>query len=820
MIKRREVQRIVRAQICAVLAVFPCFVAATEPDDVPSLRLVPSSDGSWVFVDPEGEVVGTLVTTETENQAAAAPPALPGWPLAMGEVDSTPMVADVDGDGRLEVAFSSRDTHLYVFRADGTSQPGWPYRLDRGSLRPPTLVDVRDDSRPEIFVTTLNFVHGLRPDGTVLPGWPQVGPGFSGTAAEDLDGDGEVELANMGQAGEGHLFLPSGLEKPAWPFVFPSPFAMSNKDPALGDVDGDGVGEIAIPISFAPSLYVLRVDGTEQPGFPLYLTAAGLKQGVSMADVDGDGAQDLVFQEQSGVWIVDGEGRRFPGFPAPPAGGNSAPAVGDIDGDGHLELAFGTIGGDARVFVYRDDGALQPGWPVTVPAFSFNPQVTLGDVDGDGGPDVILGGFTATFSARGRIYAWHSDGSPVSGFPFDVPGGKAIGGSSVTLTDLDQDGDVELLVGVITGFGGTTVGGVHAFDLAAPYDATTMEWPTQGHNVRHTSRYEPPDRAPVPEAGPDLVVECTSSEGSLVVLDGSASSDSDAEDAIVSFEWFEDYGLPGQALLGTGEILEVVLPLGEHAITLRVRDRPGARRTDSLVVSVVDTTPPGLSVGLEPQELWPPNHRLVEVAAAVEAVDLCGAAVVVLESVTSSEPDDAPDGEDGATSSDVQDADLGTADFALRLRAERSGAGPGRIYEVTYRATDGAGNAATATSTAVVPHDQGVGGAVEPVLLSAAETAVGTLIAWDPVPGIRFYNVVRGDVGSLSDTGAVYDLGPVACLANGSAATSTAGLEDASIPSAGAAFFYLVEYDDGRPSGYGTGSAARERAARAGEGCR
>jgi hypothetical protein len=82
------------------------------------------------------------------------------------------------------------------------------------------------------------------------------------------------------------------------------------------------------------------------------------------------------------------------------------------------------------------------------------------------------------------------------------------------------------------------------------------------------------------------------------------------------------------------------------------------------------------------------------------------------------------------------------------------------------------------------------------------------------------YRVVRGDVGSLSDTGAVYDLGPVACLASGIAATSTAGLEDASIPSAGESFFYLVEYDDGRPSGYGTGSAARERAVPAGQSCR
>jgi hypothetical protein len=291
-------------------------------------------------------------------------------------------------------------------------------------------------------------------------------------------------------------------------------------------------------------------------------------------------------------------------------------------------------------------------------------------------------------------------------------------------------------------------------------------------------------------------------------------------DEIVAFEWFEDFGLPGQVLLGTGEVLEVVLPLGVHEITLRVRDIPGARRTDSLVVSVVDTTVPALSVRMEPEELWPPNHRLVEVSAMVAAADVCSTPAVVLESVTSSEPDDAPGGEDGATVGDIQDAGLGTADFGMRLRAERSGAGAGRAYEVTYRATDAAGNGSMSVATVRVPHDQGVGGGVEPLLLSARQTAAGTLVEWGEVPAARSYRVVRGDLASLADTGQVYDLGALACLASELAATTTAGLEDTSVPSPGESFFYLVEYDDGRPSGYGTGSAARERVVRPGEGCR
>jgi hypothetical protein len=331
-----------------------------------------------------------------------------------------------------------------------------------------------------------------------LPGWPRPGPGFTGAAAEDLDGDGEAELASMGQP-EAHLFSPSGAEKPGWPFVFPSPEARSNKDPTVGDVDGDGIGEVAIPISFDPSLYLFRVDGTIQPGFPLLLTPAGLKEGVSMADVNGDGAQELVFQEASGVWIVDGRGQPLPGFPAPRGVGNWAPAIGDLDADGHLEVAWGTPGGDAKVFVYRDDGTLQPGWPVIVPGVTFNTQATIGDVSGDGKPDVVLAGRVSS----GFIFAWHADGTPVPGFPFLVPGMVSIEISSVTITDLDQDGDVDLLVGTVTFPGSPGSGRVFAFDLRRPYDPLTMEWPTLGHDIRHTSRYE----VPVERVGMDVSLE-------------------------------------------------------------------------------------------------------------------------------------------------------------------------------------------------------------------------------------------------------------------------------------------------------------------------
>ena len=74
-----------------------------------------------------------------------------------------------------------------------------------------------------------------------------------------------------------------------------------------------------------------------------------------------------------------------------------------------------------------------------------------------------------------------------------------------------------------------------------------------------------------------------------------------------------------------------------------------------------------------------------------------------LTSVTSNEPDDAPGGGDGSTTGDIQGFDLGTADTAGLLRAERAGSGSGRVYTLTYVGRDEAGNERTCTATVSVP---------------------------------------------------------------------------------------------------------------------
>ncbi len=297
---------------------------------------------------------------------------------------------------------------------------------------------------------------------------------------------------------------------------------------------------------------------------------------------------------------------------------------------------------------------------------------------------------------------------------------------------------------------------------------------------------------------PSMVIECQGNRQAIVSIPPATASDVCGAVTIAN------------SYTGGGANASGSYPFGTTNVTFTATDGSGNTASCQTTVTVRDTIRPVVTAVASPNVLWPPNHKMTPVNTTVVATDACDPSPsIVLASVTSSEPDDAPGNGDGQTTGDIQDASLGTPDFQILLRAERDGNGPGRTYTITYQASDHSGNAAIASTQVTVPHDQGQG--VEPLNL-VVEGSLNTTLIWGPVDGSRYYDAIRGDLANLRVDGSNIDLGQVFCIAHGISGTTTAGYEDRIVPVPGQVFFYAVQFNDGtQDSSYGSESAGRAR---------
>jgi hypothetical protein len=216
----------------------------------------------------------------------------------------------------------------------------------------------------------------------------------------------------------------------------------------------------------------------------------------------------------------------------------------------------------------------------------------------------------------------------------------------------------------------------------------------------HVTVNAPVNHPPVANAGANQTIACAGQNGTVVTLNGSASSDPD-NDAL-TFVWKDSYG----NVVGNTAIAQVTVPPGTRTFTLTVTDPGGLSSSASTQVTVQDTTAPSLSVSLSPNSLQPPNHKLIPITATISASSACSTNVSVeLVSITSNEPDNGTG--DGDQPNDIQAIGGGPVPFgtdvrSFLLRAERAGGGNGRIYTVTYSATNASGSSASATAYVVV----------------------------------------------------------------------------------------------------------------------
>jgi hypothetical protein len=148
------------------------------------------------------------------------------------------------------------------------------------------------------------------------------------------------------------------------------------------------------------------------------------------------------------------------------------------------------------------------------------------------------------------------------------------------------------------------------------------------------------------------------------------------------------------------------MSLGTHSISLQVSDGINLPVTKSVTVQIVDTTAPTLNPVANKYILWPPDHKMINIAIAANATDNSGCPVTINATVSSNEPISGLNSGDKSPDWTVPVINQSTGMINLQLRAERSGRGNGRKYTVTITATDCSGNVSTAKVKILVPKDQ------------------------------------------------------------------------------------------------------------------
>jgi len=275
-----------------------------------------------------------------------------------------------------------------------------------------------------------------------------------GMAFGDANKDGLMDVAIADHCRG--VFVYFGDGKGNWRNASAGLPTIGSEDIAFGDFNGDGCLDVAVVAASEEGVRAYKGDcnGVWQES-STGLDGTGWGNGVEMADLDGDGNIDVIAAHSSGprVWLGDGTGKwtsASEGLPAPEIHGLYwGIAVGDVNGDGKLDVASGAAIPGAEVFI-QEQGESGVRWRRAVEGIiPMNALgVALGDLDNDGHVDLVVAGKSNVEEIGGvyGIFPFFGDGrgnwTSVDNTGLPTDGRERTWG--VALPDIDNDGVLDV----------------------------------------------------------------------------------------------------------------------------------------------------------------------------------------------------------------------------------------------------------------------------------------------------------------------------------------------------------------------------------------
>jgi hypothetical protein len=464
---------------------------------------------------------------------------------------SSPAVADLNNDGQNEVIGSAYsivalngatgDRIWRIASGHDRSQPG---ASNSGRTWPGIVIaDVDNDQQVEIVTAHGGgYLSVYERDGFFAPGWPQQPSGgleLRGLSVSDLDNDGTLEIIATGAVyGKVNTWVyeHNGQLRPGWPQLGNDSgyaYGIFNDNTAVGDLDGDGFGELVVP-SDVHYICAYERDGVQIPANPIYSGKGWGKVGVW---------ENLAVEQRGWGTCDPGDGRaeRYrSNFAHGPA------AIADIDNNGSREVVatgnvydcgFGNYPSRyTGVFVFNADrsryqnGAydwrqapIDTGAPLSEDYNQIEnaqPNPVVADLDGNGLKEILFPSYD------GRLHAFWLDKTEHGSWPFSVnkPGeGIFRFASEPLVADLNSDGKAEVIFTSWVEKGSGKSGKLHILNyLGKPLHEIVLP---PAHSGDWNGALAAPTLADI-DSDPDLEVVINTAHSGLVAYDlpGSAGA--------------------------------------------------------------------------------------------------------------------------------------------------------------------------------------------------------------------------------------------------------------------------------------------------------